>query len=223
MAEYQLLIGACGWDHADWQDQFYPDDLPEDWRLGYYSNEYRVVLIPADYWRRADFSIETLLDNSEAGLRFVIEMLSGDAEDSDALSRQLDSFDAFGDRCAGIVYRLDENDATAVAVLQARLQQCAAHFSTCVQFTHDADATLVDWCRQHGLGVVWNGQGEPLTPSTLNVARIADTVLSAKELRSIIETCLGWGESGKTTVLLFDGQPPSLEQMDNAGVILELL
>ncbi len=45
-----LQIGAVGWDHEDWQGVFYPSDMPHEWRLTYYANEYRSVLIPEYYW-----------------------------------------------------------------------------------------------------------------------------------------------------------------------------
>jgi hypothetical protein len=45
-----IELAAFGWERADWLTDYYPDDLPEDWRLDYYANEYRQVLVPAAYW-----------------------------------------------------------------------------------------------------------------------------------------------------------------------------
>jgi len=49
-----IRVGAYGWCHSSWLNDFYPDDLPvgkgDDWRLAYYSNEFNSVLVPADYW-----------------------------------------------------------------------------------------------------------------------------------------------------------------------------
>ncbi|HEV59210.1 MAG TPA: hypothetical protein ENN87_17205 [Phycisphaerales bacterium] len=42
-----IEIGAVGWDRAD---PFYPDDLPEDWRLAYYANTSAAVWVPAEAW-----------------------------------------------------------------------------------------------------------------------------------------------------------------------------
>ena len=54
---HRVAIGACGWLHQDWIGDFYPDDLPEDWYLGYYANEFSVVYIPASVWiNEADLS-----------------------------------------------------------------------------------------------------------------------------------------------------------------------
>jgi hypothetical protein len=40
-----LQIAAVGWDHEHWHKDYYPHDLPADWRLTYYANEFRAVLV----------------------------------------------------------------------------------------------------------------------------------------------------------------------------------
>jgi len=50
MGTENLKIGARGWRHPRWAGAYYPDDLPEDWQLSYYANDFNVVLVPAEYW-----------------------------------------------------------------------------------------------------------------------------------------------------------------------------
>ncbi len=38
-------MGARGWRHAQWNDGFYPGDLPAAWRLDYYLNEFPLLLV----------------------------------------------------------------------------------------------------------------------------------------------------------------------------------
>ena len=47
----ELLLRARDWEHPAWNQEFYPDDLPEDWRLSYYANEFPVVLVPVSEFR----------------------------------------------------------------------------------------------------------------------------------------------------------------------------
>lgn len=49
-----MFIAAQGWDHAAWSGFFYPNDMPTEWRLAYYSSEFRAVVVPAACWRNAD-------------------------------------------------------------------------------------------------------------------------------------------------------------------------
>ena len=45
-----LKVGARGWRHERWLTSYYPDDLPEDWQLTYYANDFEVVIVPQAYW-----------------------------------------------------------------------------------------------------------------------------------------------------------------------------
>jgi len=45
-----LQVGTNGWEHDEWLGVFYPDDLPESWRLDYFSNAFNVVLVPQQAW-----------------------------------------------------------------------------------------------------------------------------------------------------------------------------
>lgn len=51
--------------HVDWQEAFYPHDLPEDWRLAYYANAWSCVLVPADYPLTDDELADWLDDTPE--------------------------------------------------------------------------------------------------------------------------------------------------------------
>ncbi len=67
-------VGAYGWLHPHWINRFYPEDLPADWRLGYYSNEFDTVLVPSFYWQQQSMAdCEALLDAVHPGFQFFIE------------------------------------------------------------------------------------------------------------------------------------------------------
>ena len=56
-------MGAFGWDHEQWRWQYYPDDMPSDWRLAYYANDFESVLVPFNIWSELDLGeIELGLD-----------------------------------------------------------------------------------------------------------------------------------------------------------------
>lgn len=41
----QLHFGVSGLNNSSMIEHFFPEDLPEDWRLSYYSNEFQLLLI----------------------------------------------------------------------------------------------------------------------------------------------------------------------------------
>lgn len=40
-----VLLGALDWKVPRWRDEYYPEDLPEEWQLSYYANEFSTTLI----------------------------------------------------------------------------------------------------------------------------------------------------------------------------------
>lgn len=80
----QLIVAAQGWLHPGWEQGYYPDDMPAEWQLGYYANEFRAVLVaPA-----ADTAgVETWLDEVDAGFGFCLDLRHAPLE-----TRILESF-----------------------------------------------------------------------------------------------------------------------------------
>jgi len=74
MTSENLQIGARGWRHAHWQDSYYPDDLPEEWQLTFYANDFSVVLVPVEYWDKQNgYDLESWLDEVEEDFSFYLE------------------------------------------------------------------------------------------------------------------------------------------------------
>ncbi len=72
-----INIATYGWEGEAWQG-FYPADLPEDWRMDYYGNEFRAVVIPASVWQRITPAVvEEWLDAIHAEFQFYFERLDG--------------------------------------------------------------------------------------------------------------------------------------------------
>ncbi|MGD8514629.1 MAG: hypothetical protein PVF52_03375, partial [Granulosicoccaceae bacterium] len=62
---------AQGWLHPGWEQGYYPDDMPAEWQLGYYANEFRAVLVapPAD-----SAEVEIWLDDVDDGFGFCLDL-----------------------------------------------------------------------------------------------------------------------------------------------------
>jgi hypothetical protein len=109
-------IGARGWDHAGWMGGFYPDDLPHDWRLGYYANEFSLVLVPAEQWCVASSSeLEDWAEAVPGAFGFYLEMAAQADVYLPALKR---AAEVLAVQLRGVVF-----DALPVGDDAARLQQ----------------------------------------------------------------------------------------------------
>jgi len=72
---YDLLIGTRDWQNTAWSGKFYPDNLPDDWRFCFYSNQFRVVLIPGTVWESVTTeAINTWIEDSDDEFKVVCEL-----------------------------------------------------------------------------------------------------------------------------------------------------
>ncbi len=84
-----LVVAGYGWESEAWSRDYYPEDLPPDWRFDYYVNEFRAVLLPQQRWRTADealvarwcedahgqfsFHLELVVDGDEQMVRTLLD------------------------------------------------------------------------------------------------------------------------------------------------------
>jgi len=63
-----------GWWTLGDADAFYPDDLPDEWRLAYFANQFRAVLVPRSAWQaRPAFDFAEWRSDVHTGFRFFFE------------------------------------------------------------------------------------------------------------------------------------------------------
>lgn len=71
---YTCYVGARGWEHEDWAGNFYPDDLPADWRLTYYNNFFTCCYLGYSAWaQQSEATLLQWLDDTLPRFRFVLE------------------------------------------------------------------------------------------------------------------------------------------------------
>jgi len=106
-----IRVGAYDWDHAHWLGSFFPDDLPEDWRLSYYANEFTSVLVPEFKWRIENAELEQWVEDTPPAFRFYFHNASGRPCDK--------PISVMGDKFAGFVLP-DKNADVALLNYQSK-------------------------------------------------------------------------------------------------------
>lgn len=69
-----VVVGARGWLHGRWMESFYPEDIPEDWRLGFYANEFNTLLVPWTQWSESVNALEEGLDDTANDFHLYLEL-----------------------------------------------------------------------------------------------------------------------------------------------------
>ena len=86
MSETEFLIGRSG---LDLQDDFYPDDLPSEWRFDYYYNMFRTLSLPID----TDEDFDIVFDDLEEGddeFELVVSIEENQLENIESLITPID-------------------------------------------------------------------------------------------------------------------------------------
>ncbi len=70
----RLLLGTVGWQRSDWLSEYYPVDLPVEWRLAYYANDCGCVMLPGNTWWGMDpETLQESLEEAEGRLVYFLE------------------------------------------------------------------------------------------------------------------------------------------------------
>jgi len=225
---HRVLMGACGWKHQAWLDDFYSENLPEEWQLGFYSNEFPVVYIPANDWINTSGSdlVEWTEDVSDS-FRFILEVSAEALNDESRFATELEkvkSLDAF---CLGLVFQLDSKLCENITLFNKNLLLAKTIAPVCID---SGGNTLSDEINnilfENNISEVWNGisqNNDNLNRGTLAISHVSGENLDMVALRNIVEGCLAASNENRISVLCIDGNPPSLELLRNADIILNLL
>lgn len=89
-ANYYLYSGTVGWMGGKELEVFYPQDLPEEWKLAYYNTQFRCVYLPVDIWAKfTEPDIAALLDEVQDDFRFVLESPKGKNHENISIIKKL--------------------------------------------------------------------------------------------------------------------------------------
>lgn len=73
-AQTWVEVVPRGWEGGAWINDFYPADLPPEWRLAYFANEFPAVLVPAERWLGAGDGLAELAARVHEGFRCYLEL-----------------------------------------------------------------------------------------------------------------------------------------------------
>jgi uncharacterized protein YecE (DUF72 family) len=228
MAE-PLMIGTRGWSHASGGD-FYPPELPDDWRFCFYSNSLRSVLVPQELWaetRRADTA--QWLEDSDPAFRFVHELPAAfarpltHAKGEQLFEEFLETIEPVAARTAGLLLRIGPDTAVLPDWFEQLLSRLAAVAPVCVDLPDGpwrAPAVLALLERQ-GTGLAWQCAREtaPRPGGRLLVALAP--AAPAREVRHWIGQLGQWQGPDALAGLFFDAGAARAAQ--EARLIAELM
>lgn len=227
-----IMIGTRGWSDVIPADDFYPEDLPPEWRFSFYSNNLRSVLVPRELWpttSRAD--VGEWLNDCDPAFRFVLEL---PAALSCPLSRtqsfkELDAFlelcEPIAPRVAGYLLRVDPDARVEPDGLENFANGLVDIAPLCVDLPQGpwrSEAVLAALTRQ-GAGSCWHCATQP-EPHPGGRLRLALAPPAAPRItRRYIERLVHWQNQEAQAGLFFANTPGAAKAAYEARLIAELM
>lgn len=213
-----MEFGSWGWDWDAWEPSFYPSDLPEDWRLNFYANEFSLVVIPGERAARLKASTLREWDQSlDAQFGFLVEVPASlrAAVREPTTGRFLEKLDALGGRLRGLLWPVEGSVAERLlAFREAGARDLAPLYLV-------GEPRGLDWqAAGEGIGHAWTGSST--ADLRVDGPAIVDSGLPLAELREAVErycACLRKADPR----LILKGQPPDPQRLREARVMLELM
>ncbi len=208
MAKDNIEIGALGWTHQAWDSAYYPEDLPEDWRLDYYSHHFQFVLMQAQEWMHCSESdIEQWLEDVKDSFEFFLGLSVGDINES-ALEQIGRIKGILNKRLCGLVIFEDGN------VIEPSMLQ---GLSALAPVYLDTDAVNESFT---GVRCCWR-KGRDVNGCKIGFLR-PDAAKDMRNMRAHIEAFIEQGGT-QQLYLVYQGQAPSTKAMQDAQIILQML
>lgn len=221
---HRLWWGAWDWRHAGWHSRYYPDDLPEDWRLAYYANEFRCVGVPLNAWYEDPAGAAAALrDAAPPGFVFVVQAPPGLAQEGPAreavraLAGRLDGY------LGALLLPAAGEDPQALAAGLAWAGELAPALADGAAPGADEGAAQRVW--RPALG------GAPAPAGPVVVARVPVAQLpDLPALRAVVEGVLAAAGERPALVLLeedpadqAEGAPAAPQRLRELGILAGLL
>ena len=220
-----LLIGARDWEHEAWTSLFYPDDMPQEWRLVYYANEFRTVLVPGDTWGRVSpEQVSQWREDVGEGFVFFLEPPPGLSAPrvQESFVRQARALKGC---MGGIVLRTPAGTARSRSEWEAWLARLPGDYPVFVDARGGAPpAAAMELFAAHGVTLCWDSQAAPRVAATrFGIVRAADGSGDPRALRGLVQAFAQQAPAGQTAALVFEGEPPPIQTLRDAVVIARLL
>jgi len=224
---YDLLIGTRDWQNTVWSRKFYPDNLPDDWRFCFYSNQFRALLIPGMVWESVTTEdINTWIEDSDDEFKVVCELPATFSEIITIPELQ-DSWNSFQENSAPLINQM------AVYLWSPSAKQC--------QQNDFMSAALEIFSQVKPVSLLLTGkQAENLQISGTRASlcwTVADSESpephgdflialcqenDLKQVRVVIEKLSKWMGEDRQAVLIFEGDN-ALVQATQARMIAEMM
>lgn len=217
-ARAQCICATVGFENPLWNAQYFPENCPEEWRLAYYMNDFRVVYLPSAAWFESGAQIALIADELDETFELVIEWppLTHGQDIETTLSRLA----PLAQNISCIVLNVD--DVPGV-VLEAAYQAIAKYYD--INFsskTMNAEAQAV-FARQHEAGFVWFPRQTKTWVLPVRYQVVSLPCRSLRDMKSLLDQLRPVIEHNTRVGLFFEPADQSAGRALEVRTLIELM
>lgn len=225
MSFFPIHIGTRDWDDPAWQESFYPDTLPADWRFCYYSNRLRSLLVPAEAWSRlAPAQPAQWPADSDPGFGLLLEppsALTQAAANRAPLAPFLDLIAPLVSQLVGWLLR--PAAPPDVRWLSSWLDVLSPLAPVCLDLPREWHTAEVEaWRLAHGVGGCWHPSVQPSPPAGGGLLVCIAVEGTPRGQRTLLEKIHAWQADGGRAGLYFAG-PAAPAQAQQARLLADIM
>jgi uncharacterized protein YecE (DUF72 family) len=175
-----ILVGTSGWSYKEWKGSFYPEKLPAEEMLRFYSTRFPTVEVNNSFYRiPSERVLAGWAEQVPAGFRFVLKASrrvthNNRLKDEDgSLAYFLRAVNPLGERLGPTLFQLPPTFKKDVSRLQDFLGRLPRRWPAAIEFRHSSwfDDEVYDLLRARDVALVavdedqGEGAGAPLVPT----------------------------------------------------------
>jgi len=160
VTEVIVLTGAANWQVGDWLASFYPEDLPPEWRMSYYANEFSTTLLESPVWDNPERleQLAEMLEDCHEGFHPVLTVKAGEVAPQQVIDffQWLDKLDVdIGiRRLAGVLLSV-EDEVAEQSVLQEWRECIPEILPVALRGCNGFIDANRQWLSDHKMSPVW--------------------------------------------------------------------
>ena len=156
----QVLVGAARWQVDRWQSEYYPEDLPVEWQLSFYANEFNTVLLDCRHYNDTQSmnALGEMLEDCHEGFRPVLYVAVAEVEPKhvERLLQWLEALDAdMGSRRLSGICLSGLNECTP-EVLSSWRKVIPAELPIALDGVKPIQLRTAEWGANKSITATWN-------------------------------------------------------------------
>ena len=211
-----LVVGTYGWDHDVWTGGFYDPQLPVEWRLQYFSNLLRAVVIPWPQLAAAGaVDFDSWVEDSDDGFSFIAEIDEDfGALGADCRRRVLEGLEILGGRVLGIILTSRGDSIKWLGEFNPRWPVCLRGGS---QFSQGSPPCTDD--------VMYTRRSDRTVdlPDCGRFAVVFSDSNDLRMMRATIYRLIEWLTPGRRAAIVFDNPKTGWSSAQQCRVLVDML